>query len=1086
MRDSTRLFELFGAVCLVFLLSVSGFAQSTTGTILGTVKDQSGAVLPGVEITVVNAGTNQSRATITNERGDYTAPQLAIGAYSVTASLPGFKTEVRQRIEIQVDQRARIDFTMEVGQVNDKIMVTEEAPLVQTSSASLGSVVDNQKIQQLPLNSRDFEKLALLVPGATPPQPGSSLAFRGGITIGGANERGNNFTLDGISNTTHNVFTYVYKPSVDEIQEFKVQPNAYDAEAGRGEGGQITVTTKSGSNAFHGTLFEFIRDDTMDARNFFDVQKAPFRRNQFGGNLGGPIEKNKTFFFFNYEGLRLRQTDTRTATVPTDAMRNGDFSAVAGGVRDPLTGTNFPNNVIPADRISPIGRKMLEFWPAPNRPTQPNDPRNYVASPISPDDSNQITARVDRTLSTKDNIFVRYSIYKDHFLDAYNQQSGISNLPGYARDDFQKNQAATISYTRVFSPNLLTTGKAGLSRLLQDRRTQDKTNYVPILGIPGLYIADEGITGVPDIRANGIERVGNPSNLPQGRSDMHYQYVNTTNWTKGDHSMKFGMDYARMQIFRRSWGNDRGVYNFDGRYSGQGVGDLLLGFPASSGRALGDSHAYLLERQWMFFYQDDWKVSPHLTLNLGLRYEWITPWWEKFNRMASYNAETGNFEIAGDPSQQREYLRAESLDPQLAQISAGLKFVDVGDKYLYNPDRNNFMPRIGFAWDPKGQGKFLVRGGVGTFYVTLTTAQNLSGTYPFRISQTFNNTTPPANTRIMPANTFSISNPFSGTISATINTESWQKDFQVGYVQKFSLGTQWEFLPNFVLDMDYSGSLTRKMWTTYNINSPLPGAGNVAMRRPIAGYGTISRTESSGTQSYNALETRLERRFSHGMTFINSYTWQKVLGTTVFGGDGASGYQDPRNMKANKGPESFDVRHRDTFSVVWELPVGNGRRFLGSASGVVDALLGGWQLSGIQTIQAGRPFTVVMSTDNSNTGLGSDRPNRIADGNLPQSERTIDRYFDINAFEAPAAFTFGNAGTGILYGPRYVNTDLSLNKNMKVKESAQLQVRAEFFNLLNHPTFDLPNRTFGNPQFGKVFRALPTQRNIQLGARFKF
>src|SRR5262245_19437049 len=576
MSGLTRFPAVFVVVCLVLAFSICAAGQSTTGTVQGTVKDQSGAVLPGVEITVLNLATNQSRSTITNERGDYTVPQIAAGAYSVTASPPGFKTEVRQRIEIQVDQRARIDFALEVGQLTDKVLVTEEAPLVQATSASLGSVVDNLKIQQLPLNSRDFEKLALLVPGATPPQPGSSLAFRGGITIGGANERGNNFTLDGISNTTHNVFTYVYKPSVDEIQEFKVQPNAYDAEAGRGEGGQVIVTTKSGSNAFHATLFEFIRNDKLDARNFFDIEKSPFKRNQFGGNLGGPIEKNKTFFFFNYEGLRLRQTDTRTATVPTLAMRNGDFSAVAGGVRDPLTGQNFPNNVIPTDRISAIGKKMVDFWPKPNLP---GDVRNFVASPVSPDDSNQFTARVDRTFSPKDNVFARYSIYKDHFLDAFNQQSGISNLPGYARDDYQKNQAVTISYTHVVSPNLLTTAKAGLSRLLQDRQPQDKTNYVPLLGIPGLYIADAGITGVPDIRANGVERIGNPSNLPQGRSDMHYQYVDTTNWTKGNHSMKFGVDYARMEIFRRSWGNDRGTYNFDNRYSGQGFGDLLLGLP---------------------------------------------------------------------------------------------------------------------------------------------------------------------------------------------------------------------------------------------------------------------------------------------------------------------------------------------------------------------------------------------------------------------------------------------------------------------------------------------------------------------------
>lgn len=1085
MSGATRSVALLVAISIAIFASSSAFAQSTTGIVQGSVKDQSGAVLPGVEITVLNLSTNQSRTTVTNERGDYTVPQIPIGVYSVAATLPGFKTEVRQRIEIQVDQRARIDFTLEVGQVTEKVLVTEEAPLVQATSASLGSVVDNQKIQQLPLNSRDFEKLALLVPGATPPQPGSSLSFRGGITIGGANERGNNFTLDGISNTTHNVFTYVYKPSVDEIAEFKVQPNAYDAEAGRGEGGQVTVTTKSGSNRFHGTVFEFIRNDRLDARNFFDAQKPPFKRNQFGANLGGPIRKDKTFFFVNYEGLRLRQTDTRTATVATDAMRNGDFSAVPNGVRDPLTGTNFPGNIIPQNRMHPTGVKMMSLFPRANQAG--GGTRNFLSSPGSPDDGSQYTARLDHTFSTKDSAFARYSRYNDHVVDAFNQQSGFSNLPGFARDDTQHNHAATLSYTHVFGPTLINTAKAGFSRLLQDRRVQDPRDYVSFLGVPNLVIRDPSITGIPDIRPTGVEPIGNPSNLPQGRSDLHYQYIDTMNWTKGSHSMKFGVDYARMQIFRRNWGDDRGNYRFDGRYSGNGTADMLLGLPSSAGRALGDSHAYLLERQWMLFWQDDWKVSPRLTLNLGVRYEWVTPWWEKFNRMTNYNRATNSVEIAGSPSSQRDYLRAETLDPQLATISSQLKFVDLGNKYVYGSDKNNFMPRVGFAWDATGNGKFVLRGGIGTFFVTLTTGSDLSGNYPYRISQTFNNTTAPAlpALRIMPANTYTLSNPFAGQGTSTINMDARQKDFQVGYVQKYSFGTQWEFMPNFVLDLDYSGSLTRKMWTSYNINSPVPGPGSIPARRPIQGYGSISLTESSGTGTYNALQTRVERRYSHGMTFINSYTWQKILGTTVFGGDGVSGYQDPRNRKANKGPESFDVRQRWAFSVVWELPFGTGRRFLSSAPKAVDAVLGGWEVSGIQSFQTGRPFTPRLRQDISNTG-GTDRPNRLSNGNLAnKSERTIDRYFDTSAFAMPAQFTFGNSGTGILYGPSNYNIDFSLMKNFKFGEERQLQFRSEFFNVLNHPNFDLPNRDFNTPQFGKIFRAFQS-RQIQFGLRFKF
>lgn len=1080
-------FVKIGASLLTISLVVLGsgmlFAQSTTGTVLGTVKDQSGAVLPGVEITLLNLSTNQSRTTLTSERGDYTIPQIPIGAYSVTATMPGFKTEVRQRIEIQVDQRARIDFVLEVGQVSEKVLVTEEAPLVQVTSASLGSVVDNQKIQQLPLNSRDFEKLALLVPGATPPQPGSNLSFRGGISIGGAGERGNNFTLDGISNTTHNVFTYVYKPSVDEIQEFKVQPNAYDAEAGRGEGGQVTVTTKSGSNTFNGTVFEFLRNDKLDARNFFEREKSPFKRNQFGGNIGGPIVKNRTFFFFNYEALRLRQSETRTATVPTDKQRTGDFSELSTPIRDPQTGLQFAGNIIPANRLHPIGVKMMALYPKQNLP---GGSRNFVSSPKSPDDGNQYTFRVDHTFSTKDNFFARYSRYDDHFFDAFNQQSGFTNLPAFARDDTQHNHAATISYTHVFGPTLINTVKAGFSRLLQDRQVEDKTDYVAQLGIPGPIVRDPSVKGVPSIRPAGVDGLGNPSNLPQGRSDLHYQYVDTMSWTKGNHSIKFGIDVARMQIFRRNFGDDRGNYRFDARYTGNAVADMLLGLPNSATRALGDSHNWWFETQWMAFYQDDWKIAPRLTLNLGIRYENITPWYDKFFRASNYNRETGAIELSGTATPQREYLRVETLDPQVAAISRQLKFVDLGTKFFYERDKNNFMPRLGFAWDPFGSGKFLVRGGSGIFFVTLETASSHGNNYPFRLSQTFTNSTVPTTTRIAPATTFTLSNPFAGQAGATINMTARQKDFRIGYVQKYSFGFQWEFLPNFVADIDYMGSYGRKLNTSYNINTPRPSpTGSVASRRPIAGFGSISFTESSANSNYNSLQTRVERRFSRGITLINSYTWQKVLGEAQDGGNGESGYQDPLNRSENRGPASFDYRHRWALSVVYELPFGAGRRFMSNAHGIVNSIIGGWEVSSINSFQTGRPLTPRLTSDNSNTGGGNDRPNRIRDGNVPKKERTIDRYFDSGAFVVPPFGTFGNSGRNFIYGPSLSNTDLSFNKKFRLGEERELQFRSEFFNLFNHANFDLPNRDVGSAQFGKIFRAFQA-RQIQFGLRFKF
>lgn len=885
------------------------FGQASTGVVFGNITDPSGAVLPGVEIKLLNLSTNQNRSTVSNERGEYNFATVPIGSYSVTASLPGFKSGVRSRIELQVDQRARIDFAMEVGEVTEHITVTEQAPLVQATSASLGSVVDNQKIQELPLNSRDFQKLALLVPGASPSQSGGSNAFRGGMILAGTHERSNHYTFDGISLTSGNVFTYSYKPSVDEIQEFKVQPNSFDAEAGRGEGGQIIVTSKSGSNAFHGGLFEFIRNDKLDAHNFFDAPgaaKPPLKRSQFGGNLGGRIFKDRTFFFINYEGLRRREAETRTATVPTEAMHRGDFSALSARIRDPQTGLPFPGNVIPANRIHPLGAVMMTLYPLPN---SPGTTRNYTSSPKTTEDNNQYTARLDHSFSAKDTAFARYSRYNNHWVDAFNIYSGISNLP-YPRDDVQHNHAATISHTHIFTANVINTARAGLSRLRQGREASGAPNYREVqaaLPIPGIFNRDDRLKGYPPIRPTGVDPIG--YSPLENRSDMHYQYVDTLSWNKGSHSMKFGVDYARQQIFRLGAGTEVGDYRFSGIYTGNGVADMLLGIPNSAGRTLGDSKGYYFENQTMFFFQDDWRVTSRLTLNLGARYENESVWWEKFGRMANYDPNTRTIEITGTAIPKREYLRSDTQDASLAAISASLKFADLNTKYLYPGDPNNIAPRIGFAWDAFGASKMIVRGGAGVFFANRPNDWGLGvGNFPFRTSETFNNVQPNAATGITPGSAFTLSAPFGGVAASVVNIAARAKDFKLGYVTKYSLGIQWQFLSNTVLDLDYMGSLSRHLYTSFNINQPPPGPTSIASRRPFPVLGSITLTDSSATSSYNSLRTRVERRFSDGLTFINAYTWSKVIDTSsaVGGGDGEAGYQSPYDRKSYRVPAAFD------------------------------------------------------------------------------------------------------------------------------------------------------------------------------------
>jgi len=1103
---------LWVAVCILAAAAVAG-AQSITGTIVGTVSDQSGAVLPGVEITIQNLATNQTRTAITSERGEYSVPLIPIGEYSVTAGLPGFRTEVRPKIAVQVDAHVKIDFTLQVGEISDKVLVTEEAPLVQATSASLGNVVDNRKIQELPLNSRDFNALALLVPGATPPQNGSGNQYRGGMNIGGGHERANNFSYDGMNITSGNVFTYAFKPSVDEIQEFKVLPNSYDAESGRGEGGMVVVTSKSGSNAFHGGVFEFIRNEKFDAHNFFDApgsRKPPFKRSQFGGNLGGRIFKDKTFFFVNYEGLKRRESDTATATVPTPKMHSGDFSELATPIRDPLTGQPFQGNFIPPDRMDAFGKTLMAWYPLPDSNGICNHIAgfpvschltagtvgNLITTPRATEDSAQQTIRLDHTFSPKDTLFARYSLWRDTFIDPYNQYSGFSNIP-YPRLDIQHNHAVTLSYTHVFSPTLLNTAKAGFSRLKQARsplpgQPDFLIQVQPQIPIPGVLAlaVNPRITGIPAARPTGYDPIGYAGNQPDGRSDLDYQYTDTLSWTKGSHSMKFGADLARFQIFRYNFSAAaRGDYRFNAVYTGNSIADMLLGYPNAALRSFGGANHYWFENQFAGFVQDDWKFSPRLTVNLGIRIESFTPWWEKFGRESNWNPTTPNtIYLAGSPTPKREYQRGDQMDPAVAAYSSSFSFVDLKSKWIWNVHYPlNWMPRVGFAWDVFGNSKFLMRGGSGIFFVSRDTDYNQGHNFPFRISQTFNNPQPNATTHLLSNGTFTLDSPFAGTASSSTTLSANDTNYPRGYVHKYSLGLEYQFLPDFVLDLDYSGYYSRKLTDTYNINQPPPGSGAIASRTYFPKFGAITWRAEDGNGIYNALQSRVERRFSDGMTILNSFTWQKVMAdiSSNGGGLGEAGFQDPFNRRAHYGPAAYDFRFRWVFSMNYLIPAGRGHRFLGNAPAVVDGVLGGWELSAIQTFQTGGPLTPILSSDNANTG-GTNYPNRIGDGNLPKSQRTIDHYFDTSAFVKPPQYTFGNSGRNIIYGPSFSDLDFSLMKLFKVREVQDLQFRSEFFNLLNHPSFALPNNVIGAATAGHIFQTVGTPRQIQFGLKYRF
>lgn len=1066
----------------VLMLMAAGhaFAQSSTGTISGTVQDQTGAVLPGVNIKVTNTGTNLTREVLTNERGEFLAPLIPVGTYSVTAEFPGFKTEVRTGLTVQIDQRATVIVRMEIGEVSEKIMVTEDAPLVQSETSSVGNVIDNKKIAELPLNGRAFQNLTLLAPGAMEPAEGSGLGFRGGITVAGAREESTTFALDGVDMVNGLVGMINFKPSIDSIQEFKVQTSTYAAELGQMAGGQIAVTTKSGTNSIHGVGYNFLRNSKLDTKNFFDPPKDPipqFQRNNFGFNIGGPIVKDRSFFFFNAEWLRERRADTRQATVPLPAMFNGDFSDLRTSIRDPLTGQAFPGNRIPAGRINPAGLALAKLGYAP--PNLPGLARNFVSTPKDVHDTNQYTSRVDHRFSDSNNLYGRYSYNFDDEYDPFNLYGGISNLPFFARLDTQTAQSLSLVDTHVVSTRIVFENRIGYNRLSQFRRGPNRVNIPANAGISGTSTSEFDFDW-PGVFVTGYDPIGQTQH-PTDRSDNTYQVVSNLTYSRGSHNMKLGANIEQFQSNRMNNSQSQGVFRFTSVYSGDGFADMLLGYPSQVSRRLGDTRNPIRHESYGFYLQDDWKIKPRLTLNLGLRYELVTPFTSIQDRMSTYNPATGKMEIAGTANVRRDISRPENFVPEIKAALTGIQFVDLGKKTIYEGDHNDWAPRFGFAYDVFGNGKTSVRGGIGVFYdlMRLNNGISISNNLPYRFTQTCDAGATPR---------IDIRNPFSGAgCTASVSPDAIQKDFKTAYVEQWNLSVQHEVMRDMVVDVVYAGAKGNGLWRDENINQALPGtAGTVASRRPIQGYGNIVMRGSQGQSIFHSFMSRVEKRFSDGFTFLSSFTWSKSIDD--FSGRATTGVadraQDQRNWRAERGVAAFDATYRWVFSGVYEIPFGHGHRWL--SSGPASWILGGWEMSGIGTFMTGRPLTVVITSDRSGTGnTGNDRPNSLGNAVLPRGERTPDRWFRTDVFALPSPGTFGNLGRTTLRGPGTNNMDLSFLKNHRIGENRNIQFRAEIFNFPNHPNFNMPNRQFGTQQFGRIFSARPS-RQIQFGLKIVY
>ncbi|HXN25248.1 MAG TPA: TonB-dependent receptor [Candidatus Dormibacteraeota bacterium] len=1127
----------FLLVVLGSLLAAGLHAQTFTATLSGRVIDPSGGAVVGAKVTIHNVGTNQEQTVTIAGDGNFVLPLLPPGEYSLSVEATGFKREVRSGITLQVGQQVGIEIKLSLGNVSEVIQVSEDVPLVQSENASLGNVVDQKKIVELPLNGRDYLQLAQLQPNVFAPAQGSTLGFRGGINIAGNSEVANNYTMDGIDNNDETTNQPLHRPILDAVREFKVVTGTYAAEYGRQAGGQIIVTTKSGTNQFHGSAFEFYRDSIFDASNFFAPAKPTFRRNQFGGVIGGPIRHDRTFFFAGYEGQRRGQQEASLANVPTEAMKLGDFSALLtnqvirtdalgrpiykGQIFDPSTRRTvggkpvmdpFPNNKIDLTKFgSPQGIGLLALYPNPNL----TGANNFVSAAASPLRLDQFSVRVDHRFNDKSNMFGAYEFAdSNEFFALANPLCSARSVPGWGCNELQRTQTAAIIWTYTLSAHLINEARIGYTRFGFFRLQQDRNaDVVKRLNIGGLTDAGDPAhpfnNGAPQLTLSGFDTIGGPTNLPQGRHDNTYHYVDNMTYIRGSHTMKFGFDIRRFLFnsFFTSFG--RGAFSFTGRSTGQpelvaindtqtgnSVADLLLGLPRQADRNLGEPFHNAMTFSSGYYFQDDWKVSPRLTLNLGLRYELNLPPVEKVNKMASFDPTPGTIKVSGgseayiDPVTKKLLLRPRP---------------DVGRR-LWKTDKNNFGPRIGLAWRPFGN-KTVIRAGFGTFYnyqIVGNGITPLSRNSPFRQRQTAGPISAAGVSNIRLASAFS-GNP-------AVVAPGIDPNFVTAYLNQWSLGVQHEIAKDTLLDVAYLGSEAHKLPIGVNINQAMLGAGPIRDRRPFPDFGNITGgyISSVGNSTYNGLQVRLERRLSGGLSFLSSYNWSKSIDQNFGiseGGDSSDFFaQDARNLKAERGPSDYDTRHRWVFSYVYDLPFGKGRRF-SNANRVINALIGGWQTTGILTLQTARPFTVTMGRDASNTGGGSDRPNLIGEWRI--SNPTPNRWFNTctidpqgvlancaagekPAWAIPAPGTFGNAGRNILRGDGLKNFDLGLFRSFRITERQGLQFRAELFNLANHPNLYFPEaRIDQGRRLGSITRAAfqsqtGAQRQMQLAVKYIF
>jgi hypothetical protein len=1034
------------------------FAQGTV-TIFGAVSDSTGAVIPNAQITVTHTATGFSRSTHSDGQGNYVLTQLNTGEHSLRVEAQGFKSFVLERINTQVDENRRVNATLEVGQVSESISVTAEIAQVETRSGAIREVIDSQRIVQLPLNGRNPVELQYGVPGVGV-RTARDQAQNGGVAINGSRPNSNNYQLDNSDNHDPYFNSPSIFPSPDALDEFSIQTSSYGADRGRNAGAFMTAVTKTGSNQLHGTLFEFVRNEKMNARNFFANDVPPFKRNQFGATLGGPVRRDKLFFFFSWQSTYERSAPGAvTATVPTAEQRRGDFSSLNRALRDPAGG-NYANNQIPTARLSQPSLRFLEaFVPLPNRP-------NGLLSTSSQQtiDDHQYVGKGDYRLSSANQISGRLLRNSNKFNEA------TGNLPGFLAGINYENWSIAVTDTHIISPAMLNSFTFGFADI--DRR---QLSIVPGNKTWNDFGAGFNRTFTDDAPAGMHTQVDGYFNafsrFPLNHFRQNWQFSEMLSWTRGAHLIKIGGDMRRTILDLQELFRGDPWMRFQNTYTGEAAADFMIG-RMTQYEQIAEASNKPRVFEMGYFVQDDWKVSRRLTLNLGARWDPWFPFIDKLDKFAQVRP--------GVQSQVRP--------------TAPVGIVFPGDpdttRSLLHAQKDNLAPRFGFAIDPTGSGKSSIRGGYGMFYSQVRQQANnqISTNQPFSLKLTIQQ---PQGGVENPYQ--GIGNPFPFQAPKTpqenaayryvlpMAVTQWNPNFRNAIVQQWNLNLQRQFFGSWVATAAYVGSKGNHLFMGGQLNPGIFGRpGSLDARRLLAPtFAAVTDQNSRGNSVYHAMQLSLNKRFTRGFTLLANYTWSKLIDDSSGDGDTPA---NPFDFRNERGPSDLDITHRFVGSYIWTLSK------LTDQSAVVRHALGGWEANGIVTLESGNWINFVSGRDNSGTGVNGDRADLVGDPFLSASSsrgELIARYFNTAAFAQNPPGTFGTAGRNIMRGPGLANVDFGLAKNFQIREQMRVQFRSEFFNLFNRVNLSNPNTNVSSNQFG-VITGAGSPRVVQLALKFYF